>query len=207
MRNPPRKSRLGCGPRTIRGGQSSSDGLHWNAGPEPVKRLARLGRARGSQGEPHVRHVGAASAACRVIDRMPRRALERVRVQSATTPPRRASSARSTASARAYGLPRLRTSRGLARAADAHSATMRRTNTLGHGDLLQPRPPLRPHAARSARTSPGWRAATRSAIVQHVAELARRTARSCSRGRSGASASAAAARAKCFVTADFATAR
>ena len=33
-----------------------------------------------------------------------------------------------------YGLPRLHTSRGLAKAADAHSATMQRTNSIGHGD-------------------------------------------------------------------------
>ena len=48
-----------------------------------------------------------------------------------------------------YGLPTLRTSRGLARAADAHSETMRRTNTLDHGDFFSARPALRQHAARS----------------------------------------------------------
>jgi uncharacterized protein YkwD len=34
-----------------------------------------------------------------------------------------------------HGLPRLRTSSGLARAADAHSKVMKRTNTVGHGDF------------------------------------------------------------------------
>ena len=43
---------------------------------------ARLGRVRGSQGEPHVRHVRAASAARCVIGRLHRRALERLRLKS-----------------------------------------------------------------------------------------------------------------------------
>jgi uncharacterized protein YkwD len=33
-----------------------------------------------------------------------------------------------------HGLPKLRTNSGLARAADAHSKVMRRTNSVGHGD-------------------------------------------------------------------------
>ena len=33
-----------------------------------------------------------------------------------------------------HGLPKLRTNRGLARAADAHSKVMRRTKSVGHGD-------------------------------------------------------------------------
>ena len=33
----------------------------------------------------------------------------------------------------AHGLPRLRTNRGLARAADVHSASMARSNRVGHG--------------------------------------------------------------------------
>jgi uncharacterized protein YkwD len=109
-------------------------------------------------------------------------------------------------SARAnYGLPRLRTSRGLARAADAHSRAMRRSNTLGHGDYS--RRVRRYVRTRKVGENLAWMSRCKaSAIVNmwlrsapHRKVMLSRSFRRIGVGRSGSR--------KCFVTADFASAR
>ena len=104
-----------------------------------------------------------------------------------------------------YGLPRLHTSRGLAKAADAHSATMQRTNSIGHGSYSQ-------RVRRYVRTKKvgenvAWMAGCdANAIVQmwvrsapHRRVMLTKSFRRIGVGRRGS--------AKCFVTADFATAK
>jgi uncharacterized protein YkwD len=109
-------------------------------------------------------------------------------------------------SARAsYGLPKLRSSRGLARAADAHSKTMRRTNTMGHGDYSKR---VRRYVrSRKVGENVAWMSGCRaSAIVNmwlnsapHRKVMLSKSFRRIGVGRSGSR--------KCVVTADFASAR
>jgi uncharacterized protein YkwD len=104
-----------------------------------------------------------------------------------------------------HGLPRLHTSRGLARAADAHSATMQRSNTIGHGAYSR-------RIRRYVRTKGvgenlAWMSGCNAnAIVQmwlnsapHRRVMLSKSFRRIGVGRRGSR--------KCFVTADFATAR
>jgi uncharacterized protein YkwD len=104
-----------------------------------------------------------------------------------------------------YGLPRLHTSRGLARAADAHSASMQRSNSIGHGAYTQ-------RIRRYVRTkrvgeNVAWMAGCNAhAIVQmwlnsapHRRVMLSKSFRRIGVGRRGSR--------KCFVTADFAAAR
>jgi uncharacterized protein YkwD len=104
-----------------------------------------------------------------------------------------------------HGLPRLQTSRGLARAAGAHSRTMRRTNTIGHGDFS--RRIRRYVRTRKVGENLAWMVGCKaSAIVSmwlnsapHRKIMLSRSFRRIGVGRSGSR--------KCFVTADFASAR
>jgi uncharacterized protein YkwD len=104
-----------------------------------------------------------------------------------------------------YGLPKLHTSRGLARAADAHSKTMRRTNRVGHGDYSK-------RVRRYVRTRKvgenlAWMSGCNAgAIVNmwmnsapHRKVMLSKSFRRIGVGRSGSR--------KCFVTADFASRR
>ena len=104
-----------------------------------------------------------------------------------------------------YGLPRLHTSRGLARAADAHSATMQRSNSIGHGAYSQR---IRRYVrTRKVGENVAWMAGCNaSAIVQlwlnsapHRRVMLSKSFRRIGVGRRGSR--------KCFVTADFAAAR
>jgi uncharacterized protein YkwD len=104
-----------------------------------------------------------------------------------------------------YGLPKLRTNRGLARAADAHSRTMRRTNTLGHGNVsARVRKYVR---TRKVGENLAWMEGCNAhQIVQmwlasapHRAIMLSRSYKRIGVGRSGSRT--------CFVTADFASAR
>jgi uncharacterized protein YkwD len=104
-----------------------------------------------------------------------------------------------------HGLPRLQTSRALARAAGAHSRTMRRTNTIGHGDFS--RRVRRYVRSRKVGENLAWMTGCdASAIVNmwlrsapHRKIMLSRSFRRIGVGRSGSR--------KCFVTADFASAR
>jgi uncharacterized protein YkwD len=104
-----------------------------------------------------------------------------------------------------YGLPRLRTSTGLARAADAHSKTMRRANRIGHGDYS--RRVRRYVRTRKVGENLAWMSGCNAgAIVNmwmnsgpHRKVVLSRSFRRIGVGRSGSR--------KCFVTADFASAR
>jgi uncharacterized protein YkwD len=104
-----------------------------------------------------------------------------------------------------YGLPRLSTNRGLARAADAHSRAMRRRNAVGHGDYTK-------RVRRYVRTRKvgeniAWMAGCNAtAIVNmwlrsapHRKVMLSRSFKRIGVGRSGSRT--------CFVTADFASAR
>jgi uncharacterized protein YkwD len=104
-----------------------------------------------------------------------------------------------------YGLPRLHSNRALARAADAHSRTMRRTNTIGHGDVAK-------RVRRYVRTRKvgenlAWMDGCNATTVvnmwlnsaPHRKIMLSRSFRRIGVGRSGSR--------KCFVTADFASAR
>jgi uncharacterized protein YkwD len=104
-----------------------------------------------------------------------------------------------------YGLPRLHTNRALARAADAHSRAMRRTNTIGHGDVAK-------RVRRYVRTRKvgeniAWMdGCSASAVVSmwlasapHRKIMLSRSFKRIGVGRSGSQ--------RCFVTADFASAR
>jgi uncharacterized protein YkwD len=104
-----------------------------------------------------------------------------------------------------YGLPRLHTSRGLARAADAHSATMQRSNSLGHGAYSSR---IRRYVrTRRVGENVAWMAGCNAnAIVQmwlnsapHRRVMLSKSFRRIGVGRRGSR--------KCFVTADFAAAR
>ena len=104
-----------------------------------------------------------------------------------------------------HGLPRLRTTRALGRAADAHSRTMRRTNSIGHGDFS--RRIRRYVRSRKVGENLAWMSGCNaSAIVNmwlnsgpHRKIMLSRSFRRIGVGRSGSR--------KCFVTADFASAR
>jgi uncharacterized protein YkwD len=109
-------------------------------------------------------------------------------------------------SARAsYGLPRLRSTRALARAADAHSRTMRRTNTIGHGDFS--RRIRRYVRSRKVGENLAWMSGCRASSIVHMwlnsaphrKIMLSRSFKRIGVGRSGSR--------KCFVTADFASAR
>ena len=104
-----------------------------------------------------------------------------------------------------HGLPRLQTNLGLARAADAHSKVMRRTNRVGHGDYSR-------RVRRYVRTKRvgeniAWMAGCNAqAIVNmwmnsapHRHVMLSGTYRRIGVARRGSS--------KCFVTADFASLR
>jgi uncharacterized protein YkwD len=104
-----------------------------------------------------------------------------------------------------YGLPRLHSSSALARAADAHSRTMRRTNTIGHGDVAK-------RVRRYVRTRKvgeniAWMdGCSATSVVNmwldsapHRKIMLSRSFKRIGVGRSGSR--------KCFVTADFASAR
>jgi uncharacterized protein YkwD len=104
-----------------------------------------------------------------------------------------------------YGLPRLHTSRGLARAADAHSASMQRSNSIGHGAYTQR---IRRYVrTRRVGENVAWMAGCDAhAIVQmwlnsapHRRVMLSKSFRRIGVGRRGSR--------KCFVTADFAAAR
>ena len=103
-----------------------------------------------------------------------------------------------------HGLPRLHISRGLARAADAHSASMQRTNRVGHGDYG--RRVRRYVRSRKVGENIAWMAGcSAQGIVQmwlnssaHRHVMLSSTFRRVGVGRRGSR--------KCFVTADFATA-
>jgi uncharacterized protein YkwD len=106
----------------------------------------------------------------------------------------------------AYGLPALRASYGLARAADAHSASMRRHNVLSHGAFSAR---LR-HYVRARRVGENLAWASRcspSTIVQmwmnssgHRRVMLSRSFRKVGVGQRSRSNA-------CFVTADFSSAR
>jgi uncharacterized protein YkwD len=103
-----------------------------------------------------------------------------------------------------YGLPRLRSSRGLARAADAHSRTMRRTNRMGHGDVA--RRVRRYVRTRKVGENLAWMDGCNATTVvnmwlnsaPHRKIMLSRSFKRIGVGRSGSR--------KCFVTADFASA-
>jgi uncharacterized protein YkwD len=104
-----------------------------------------------------------------------------------------------------YGLPRLHTSRGLARAADAHSATMQRSNSLGHGSYSSR---IRRYVrTRRVGENVAWMSGCDAdAIVRmwlnsarHRRVMLTKSFRRIGVGRRGSR--------KCFVTADFAAAR
>ena len=104
-----------------------------------------------------------------------------------------------------YGLPRLRSSRGLARAADAHSRAMRRTNSLGHGDFS--RRVRRYVRTRKVGENLAWMSGCNATTIvnmwlnsaPHRKVMLSKSFRRIGVGRSGSR--------KCFVTADFASAR
>ena len=104
-----------------------------------------------------------------------------------------------------HGLPRLRSTRALGRAADAHSRAMRRTNTVGHGDYS--RRIRRYVRSRKVGENLAWMSGcSASRIVgmwlnsaPHRKIMLSTSFRRIGVGRSGSR--------KCFVTADFASAR
>jgi uncharacterized protein YkwD len=109
-------------------------------------------------------------------------------------------------SARAsHGLPRLQASRGLARAAGAHSRTMRRTNRVGHGDVA--RRVRRYVRSRKIGENLAWMTGCNATAVvnmwlnsaPHRKIMLSRSFKRVGVGRSGSRT--------CFVTADFASAR
>jgi uncharacterized protein YkwD len=104
-----------------------------------------------------------------------------------------------------YGLPRLRAISALGRAADAHSRTMRRTNTVGHGDYSR-RIRRYVHSRKVGENLAWMSRCNASAIVKmwlnsapHRKVMLSKSFRRIGVGRSGSR--------KCFVTADFASAR
>lgn len=117
-----------------------------------------------------------------------------------------ASIVRALNSARAsYGLPRLRSTRALGRAADAHSRAMRRSNSVGHGDYT--RRIRRYVRSRKVGENLAWMSGCDATSIvnmwlksaPHRKVMLSRSFRRIGVGRSGSS--------KCFVTADFASAR
>ena len=104
-----------------------------------------------------------------------------------------------------HGLPALRTNRALARAADAHSKSMQRTNRIGHGAFSKR---LRRYVrTRTVGENVAWMSGCdANAIVQlwmnsapHRRVMLSKSFRRIGVGRRGSR--------KCFVTADFASAR
>jgi len=103
-----------------------------------------------------------------------------------------------------YGLPTLRTSRGLARAADAHSEVMRRTNTLDHGDFF--RRVRRYVRTRTVGENLAWMTGCDASVIvsmwlnsgPHRKIMLSKSFRRIGVGSSGSG--------ECFVTADFASA-
>jgi uncharacterized protein YkwD len=104
-----------------------------------------------------------------------------------------------------HGLPRLQSNSALARAADAHSRTMRRTNTIGHGDVgKRVRRYVR---SRKVGENLAWMDGCNATSVvnmwlhsaPHRKIMLSRSFKRIGVGRSGSR--------KCFVTADFASAR
>jgi uncharacterized protein YkwD len=104
-----------------------------------------------------------------------------------------------------YGLPRLRSTRALGRAADAHSRAMRRANTVGHGD--DSRRIRRYVRSRKVGENLAWMSGCNAASIvnmwlnsaPHRKVMLSKSFRRIGVGRSGSR--------KCFVTADFASAR
>jgi uncharacterized protein YkwD len=104
-----------------------------------------------------------------------------------------------------YGLPRLRSTRALGRAADEHSRVMRRTNTMGHGDYS--RRIRRYVRSRHVGENLAWMSrcsATKIVAMwldsaPHRKIMLSRSYKRIGVGRSGSR--------RCFVTADFASAR
>jgi uncharacterized protein YkwD len=104
-----------------------------------------------------------------------------------------------------YGLPRLRSTRALGRAADAHSRAMRRSNTVGHGDYS--RRIRRYVRSRKVGENLAWMSGCNATSIvnmwlrsaPHRKVMLSRSFRRIGVGRSGSST--------CFVTADFASAR
>jgi uncharacterized protein YkwD len=104
-----------------------------------------------------------------------------------------------------YGLPRLHSNRALSRAADAHSREMRRSNTMGHGDVA--RRVRRYVRSRKVGENLAWMEGCNAATVvnmwlnsaPHRKIMLSRSFKRIGVGRSGSR--------KCFVTADFASAR
>ena len=104
-----------------------------------------------------------------------------------------------------YGLPRLRSTSALGRAADAHSKAMRRSNTIGHGDYS--RRIRRYVRSKKVGENLAWMSGCNAtAIVNmwmnsapHRKVMLSKSFRRIGVGRSGSR--------KCFVTADFASAR
>ena len=170
--------------------RSSSDGLHWT---RTTSLAVRLGRVRGSQGEPHVRHVRAASAARCVIGRLHRRALERLRLKPPRSHrgedhPRDEQGPRDPRAAEAALEPRPRARRRRPFEGRCGARTASGTATTRGAS-----------AATSARARVGeniaWmRGCSAQQDREHVAELRAAPPRSCSRARSAASASASSGR-------------
>ena len=104
-----------------------------------------------------------------------------------------------------YGLPRLRSTRALGRAADAHSRAMRRSNTIGHGDYS--RRIRRYVRSRKVGENLAWMSGCNATSIvnmwlnsaPHRKVMLSKSFRRIGVGRSGSR--------KCFVTADFASAR
>jgi uncharacterized protein YkwD len=104
-----------------------------------------------------------------------------------------------------YGLPRLRSTRALGRAADAHSRSMRRSNTMGHGDFS--RRIRRYTRSRRVGENLAWTSGCNASQIvnmwlnsgPHRKIMLSRSFKRIGVGRSGSR--------KCFVTADFASAR
>jgi uncharacterized protein YkwD len=104
-----------------------------------------------------------------------------------------------------YGLPRLRSTRALGRAADAHSRSMRRSNTMGHGDFS--RRIRRYTRSRKVGENLAWMSSCNAVSIVHMwldsaphrEIMLSRSFKRIGVGRSGART--------CFVTADFASAR
>ncbi|WP_028062930.1 CAP domain-containing protein [Solirubrobacter soli] len=104
-----------------------------------------------------------------------------------------------------YGLPKLRSTRALGRAADAHSRAMRRSNTIGHGDYSKR---IRRYVrSRKVGENLAWMSGCNATSIvnmwlnsaPHRKVMLSKSFRRIGVGRSGSR--------KCFVTADFASAR
>jgi uncharacterized protein YkwD len=104
-----------------------------------------------------------------------------------------------------HGLPRLRSVAALGRAADAHSRAMRRANTMGHGDYS--RRIRRYVRSRRVGENLAWMARCNATKIVNMwlnSPSHRKIMLSSSFKRVGVGRSGAR---RCFVTADFASAR